>query len=158
MRKKISPDVLLTALALSLFISMSIKRLEAQSAYPTTGTTATGGTIGATPTTSAGTPMGATSGTSVTIPVTGTDTNLKVPSNPTATGGTIGATTIVPPTPEQLSREQGYRPGLEIPTYNPNDCVTVSGRGQLCGAEALNWCRQFPLADNCSIINSNRSY
>ncbi|MDD4975109.1 MAG: hypothetical protein PHY93_12200 [Bacteriovorax sp.] len=145
MKKKFSPGLLLTAFALSFFMSMSLKVLHAQiinnegqvvpppvDIITTTGTSTNPGTIGVVPgRTATGGTIGAT--------------------NTTATGGTIGVTTVKVPATE------APQPGTESP---PNICVDSATRGRICGVDAVLWCTQNPLIDNCqkllNDINSKR--
>lgn len=144
MKKKFSPGVLLTAFALSLFMSMSLKSLEAQEGAPSpvvkVNPTATGVKMGVTPTTATGVSVGATT--------------------TTASGLSIGATTILPPTPEQLQRGAGYQPGLEVPERGQNQsgssgasvCLRMTNGVEVCGREALEWCKLYPDSQSCQSL------
>jgi hypothetical protein len=135
--------LLLTAFVLSLFMSMSLKALHAQEVLynsegqivtppvpidiiTTTGTAENPGTIGVVPRrTATGGTIGAT--------------------NTTATGGTIGVTAVKVPATDV--EQHGN-------LATPNICVDSTSRGKICGVDAVLWCTQNPLVDNCQkIIN-----
>jgi hypothetical protein len=137
MKKKFSPGLLLIAFALSFFMSLSLKTSHAQiinnegqvippavDIITTTGTTTNPGTIGVVPgRTATGGTIGAT--------------------NTTATGGTIGVTKVTLPAAEAPQ---------QTPEGPPNICVDSATRGRICGVDAVLWCTQNPLVDNCQKI------
>lgn len=157
MKKKFRPGVLLTAFALSLFMSMSLKHVQAQ--------------ILTNPTQEIGNPAaekidvigGGKVIENTTMPVvvqgfnpTGEENKSIITVNPTGTGGTIGATpktaTGVTVGPAPTTATGGTIGATTTITNATNECIEVEGRGQVCGAEAVSLCRQFPKVGTCPEI------